>query len=85
MAPPSATTFADIPANIADLKAQAKAELQTQETAYPSPIPYSGTLDAYESFDVTPIIGREFPNVQLSEILNDDAKVRDLAVLGTFE
>ena len=48
------------------------------------PIQYSGSLDKFESFDVTPVIGEEFPKLQLSEILADDEKVRDLAVLGKF-
>jgi hypothetical protein len=47
-----------------------------------TPLKYSGTLDQYQSFDVTAVIGREFPTAQLSEILKDDAKVRDLAITG---
>lgn len=46
------------------------------------PLKYSGSLDQYEHFDVTPVIGEEFPTLQLSEILSDDNKVRDLAILG---
>ena len=46
------------------------------------PLSYSGSLDAEEQFDVTAVIGREFPKLQLSEILKDDNKLRDLAVLG---
>lgn len=46
------------------------------------PLKYSGSLDEYKSFDVTPIIGREFSDVQLTDILNDDQKLRDLAVTG---
>ncbi|EFX05042.1 taurine catabolism dioxygenase [Grosmannia clavigera kw1407] len=45
------------------------------------PLAYSGTLDSYESFDVTPTIGREFSHLQLCSLLSDDAKIRDLAVL----
>ncbi|KAK0708863.1 hypothetical protein B0T21DRAFT_387578 [Apiosordaria backusii] len=45
------------------------------------PLTYSGSLDAYEHFDVTNVIGREFPNLQLSGILHDDNKIRDLAIL----
>ncbi|EXJ77834.1 hypothetical protein A1O3_08993 [Capronia epimyces CBS 606.96] len=45
-----------------------------------TPLKYSGTLDQYKSFDVTAVIGREFPELQLSSILNDNAKVRDLAI-----
>ena len=47
------------------------------------PLTYSGSLDSYEHFDVTNVIGREFPTLQLSDIVNDDTKVRDLAILGT--
>lgn len=46
------------------------------------PLSYSGSLDAEEQFDITAVIGREFPKLQLSEILKDDNKLRDLAVLG---
>jgi hypothetical protein len=53
----------------------------TKSASYPTPLTYSGTLDSYQSFDVTSVIGREFPNLQLTEILNDDAKIRDLAIL----
>lgn len=46
------------------------------------PLKYSGTLESYEQFDVTKVIGREFTSLQLSEILHDDSKIRDLAILG---
>ncbi|KAK3358763.1 hypothetical protein B0T25DRAFT_74498 [Lasiosphaeria hispida] len=45
------------------------------------PLKYSGSLDSYEHFDVTAVIGREYPGIQLSEILHDDTKIRDLAIL----
>ncbi|CAH0051657.1 unnamed protein product [Clonostachys solani] len=44
------------------------------------PLEYSGTLDQYNAFDVTPVIGREFPSVQLSDLLKDEAKIRDLGI-----
>lgn len=53
----------------------------TQSASFPEPLTYSGSLDNYDSSDVTSVIGREFPKLQLSEILNDDAKIRDLAIL----
>ena len=46
------------------------------------PLKYSGSLEEYEYVDSNPILGSEFPTLQLSEILNDDRKVRDLAILG---
>jgi hypothetical protein len=54
----------------------------TQSSSFPTPLQYTGTLNNYESFDVTSVIGREFPKLQLTDILNDDAKIRDLAILG---
>lgn len=56
-----------------------------QSASFPAPLENSGTLDNYESFDVASVIGREFPKLQLSDILNDDAKIRDLAITGMFE
>ena len=47
------------------------------------PLNLSGALDAFESFDVTPVIGREFSNVDLAEWLrapNSDELLRDLAI-----
>lgn len=46
------------------------------------PLKYSGSLDEYESFDLTSAIGREFSTLQLSDIVHDDTKVRDLAITG---
>ncbi|VUC26087.1 unnamed protein product [Clonostachys rosea] len=46
-----------------------------------SPLKYSGSLDEFESIDLTSSIGREYPKLQLSEIASDDAKIRDLAIL----
>lgn len=45
------------------------------------PLIYSGSLDEYDSFDVTNVIGKEFPTLQLSDILDDERKIRDLAIL----
>lgn len=48
----------------------------------PGPLQYAGTLDQYESFDLTSVIGHEFPHLQLVEVLRDDDKMRDLALIG---
>jgi hypothetical protein len=43
----------------------------------------TGALDQYESFDVTPVIGREFPHANLVTWLkapNSDALLRELAL-----
>jgi hypothetical protein len=54
-----------------------------QPTIIREPLESKGILENYEHFNATPIIGTEFPTVQLTEILIDDAKIRDLAILGT--
>ena len=48
------------------------------------PLKYSGSLDQYPHVDVTNVIGREFVDLQLSQILGDDNKLRDLAITGGF-
>ncbi|KAJ5370887.1 uncharacterized protein N7496_006979 [Penicillium cataractarum] len=48
-----------------------------------TPLKPSGALDAFESFDVTPVIGHEFPNASLKDFLrapNSDELLRDLAI-----
>ncbi len=47
------------------------------------PLKLSGALDSFESFDATPVIGREFPKARLVEWLNapnSDELLRDLAI-----
>jgi len=79
MAPPAVDVdFAICPA---DTKVEVKGTATSRLT---EPLRYSGSLEQYDYVDVTPIIGREFPKLQLSEILSDDAKIRDLAITGEF-
>jgi hypothetical protein len=50
------------------------------------PLKLSGALDHFESFDVTPTIGREFVGVNLAKWLkapNSDELIRDLAITST--
>ncbi|KAH8115458.1 taurine catabolism dioxygenase [Phellopilus nigrolimitatus] len=47
------------------------------------PLVYSGSLDQFKSADVTPVIGREFPDVQLTDLMKSedaDAFLKDLAI-----
>lgn len=50
----------------------------------PSPLKTSGALDAFSHGDVTPVIGREYPTVNIvDDILNKpnaDDLLRDLAI-----
>jgi hypothetical protein len=51
------------------------------------PLQLQGALDKYESFDVTTIIGREYPLANLKEWLeapNSDELLRDLAITSQY-
>ncbi|TVY43064.1 putative alpha-ketoglutarate-dependent sulfonate dioxygenase [Lachnellula occidentalis] len=69
-----------------ELKIKAQ-EFVSQQTApaklTKTPMQLSGALDKFESFDVTPVIGKEFPKANLAQWLeapNADELIRDLAV-----
>ncbi|KAI0892163.1 TauD-domain-containing protein [Annulohypoxylon nitens] len=58
-------------------------ELPKLETGHKEPLKLSGALDQFKQFDVTPVIGREFVDVDLAEWLrapNSDELIRDLAI-----
>ncbi|CCM00864.1 uncharacterized protein FIBRA_02910 [Fibroporia radiculosa] len=49
-----------------------------------TPLQPTGALDKYEHFEYTPVIGREYKNVQLSDLLkadNADELIRELAII----
>ncbi|KAL2796197.1 hypothetical protein BJX66DRAFT_324149 [Aspergillus keveii] len=53
------------------------------EKNHREPLQLSGALEGFDSFDVTPVIGREFPAASLAEWLrapNSDELIRDLAI-----
>jgi hypothetical protein len=65
------------------ISAQGLAGPQNQPQYPRKPLKLEGLLDAFESFDVTPVIGREFKDVNLAEWLrapNSDELIRDLAI-----
>ncbi|KAI3394519.1 hypothetical protein diail_2608 [Diaporthe ilicicola] len=58
-------------------------ELPKLEINHREPLKLSGALDQFRSFDVTPVIGREFIDVDLAEWLrapNSDELIRDLGI-----
>lgn len=62
----------------------AKGNLNRGGNRLSGPLKYTGLLDKYKNFKSTTVIGQEFPNLQLKEILeasNADDMIRDLAVL----
>ncbi|TVY15553.1 putative alpha-ketoglutarate-dependent sulfonate dioxygenase [Lachnellula arida] len=84
MAPSAVDVYPTTRLNDLKIKAQ---EFVSQQTApaklTKAPIQLSGALDKFESFDVTPVIGKEFPKANLAQWLeapNADELIRDLAV-----
>ena len=64
----------DFKANVEEIFGQANSR---------EPLELRGVLDQFESFDVTPVIGREFKDVDVVSWLrspNSDELIRDLAV-----
>lgn len=48
------------------------------------PLVYSGSLDSFKHQDLTPVIGREFEGLQVTDLLRwGDAMIKDLAITGT--
>lgn len=78
----------ETPANGSKIATQpASEELPKLNTGHKEPLKLSGALDHLESFDVTPVIGREYVNANLVELLNapnSDELIRDLAITSTF-
>jgi hypothetical protein len=49
------------------------------------PLIYSGLLDHFQHQDLTPVIGREFEGLQVTDLLSgDDETIRDLAITSMF-
>lgn len=48
------------------------------------PLVYSGLLEKFTYADITPVIGREYEGLQVTELLStDDAMIKDLASIST--
>ena len=66
---------------------QVNGEVEKASPTNKEPLKLSGVLDQFKSFDVTPVIGREYPDVDLAGWLkapNSDELIRDLAITGLF-
>lgn len=59
----------------------------TDQPRYPTPLKPSGALDEFAFEEATPIIGREYPTVNIVDDLlnapNSDELLRDLAITST--
>ena len=78
---PAPSVDADYAIRLADTEVKIKGRAVSRLI---EPLRYSGSLEQFDYADVTPVIGREFPKLQLSDILSDDTKIRDLAITGGF-
>ena len=70
------------PIAVEDIKEQIPIVGKKLSTAK-EPLKYSGSLDSFASFDVTPVIGTEYEDIDLAEILkapNADDLLRDIAI-----
>ena len=91
MAPPSATAIdGNTPStDMVHYKTAFKTseENNSAKSLNKEPLKLSGVLDQFKSFDLTPVIGREFQDVDLTEWLkapNSDELIRDLAITGLY-
>lgn len=52
-----------------------------------APLTYSGSLDSFTYTDITPVIGREYTDVQIAQVLHAedqdrDRLIKDIAITG---
>jgi len=84
MAPSIVTEHESSIDHIVELKESLKASnARHGGNTLPAPLKYSGSLDQYKSFEVSTVIGREFPELQVADLLtapNSDELIRDLAI-----
>lgn len=70
-----------------DLPLRDNASANNGSRTYPAPLKQSGALDSFQFEDITPVIGREFPNINIVDDLihspNADQLIRDVAITST--
>lgn len=70
-----------------DLSLRDNASAKNGSRVYPAPLKQSGALDAFQFEDITPVIGREFLDVNIVDDLlnapNADQLIRDVAITST--
>ena len=63
-------------------------ETRLETSQYPQPLSPSGALDQFKHEEITPVIGREFPTLNLVDDVinakNSDELIRDLAITSEF-
>ena len=59
----------------------------TSKKLVKEPLKYSGSLDGYKFFESTPVIGREYVDLKLMDLLkapDADQQLKDLAITSSF-
>jgi hypothetical protein len=62
-------------------------EPQVSPVKSQKPLKSTGSLDKFESIDITPVIGTEYPTVKLADLIkapNADEFLRDLAIKSSI-
>ncbi len=80
-----ATETATLPANAIEQKAVI--EDNSDQPTSREPLKLKGALDHFKSFDVTPVIGKEYPDAKLTDWLNapnSDELIRDLSITSSY-
>ncbi|KAJ9101061.1 hypothetical protein QFC21_003279 [Naganishia friedmannii] len=75
------TTSINTAANFSSLSLRSESPPRSRNK---TPLRYGGSLDQYESFEVTPAVGREFKDLRLSSLLDSphsEDLIRDLAII----
>ena len=78
------------PGIISDLPmhSESSANGNGNKTSYPKPLKLSGALDAFAFEDATPVIGREYPTLNIVDDLlnasNADELLQDLAINSRY-
>ncbi|KAF2404726.1 taurine catabolism dioxygenase [Trichodelitschia bisporula] len=78
-----ATETQTIPVVAESKETLAAEQTQTPATQHREPLQLKGLLNQYKSHDLTPVIGREYPTINLKQLLrapNSDDLIRDLAI-----
>ena len=84
MAPTATTPEATAPT----LTSMKSGKANNTRSSYKEPLVSTGSLDSFTAFEVTSTIGREYPTLQLSDVMsspNRDNLIRDIAITGKFK
>ncbi|KKY17020.1 putative alpha-ketoglutarate-dependent taurine dioxygenase [Phaeomoniella chlamydospora] len=78
---PSLATFTPTTSDADDIKSNIRGGHRDARTRFQKPLVNSGSLDRFKYSDLTPVIGREYLDVQVADLLaGDEQLIKDLAI-----